>query len=321
MKAADIFTSLYAQARQMQQAQREHDGQCCTVATSGSSAFDPDRPILHEDLPLLFRLARICAKHMKRIDADKSAGKLTMAQAVEFSRPIEVVVDYIAARLARCTVNQWPGPGERFGRLIVVEPSYESLLLNTRTGHDRVVTCRCDCGNTIDALLGNLVRGQTTSCGCWASEAKAERATIHGDSGSRLYWIWHNMIERTTNPQAKRYSDYGGRGIAVCPEWSGSYSTFRAWALSHGYQPGLQIDRVDNSGPYSPSNCAWATRKQQCRNTRRNVIVTYNGRSMTLIEASELSRIPYGTLIRRRRDGWPESRLFDNPKHGGRRQK
>lgn len=313
MKAADIFTSLYAQARQMQQAQRERDGQY-------HPAFDPKQPIPHEDLPLLFRLARICAEHMKQIATAKSAGELTMAQAIELAQLIEVVVDYIAARLGRCTVNQWPGPSERFGRLTVIEPSYESLLLNTRTGHDRLVTCRCDCGNTIDALLGNLVRGNTTSCGCRAREVTSERVKIHGDTGSRLYWVWNNMVSRTTNPQARRYSDYGGRGITVCPEWRSSYSTFMAWAISHGYQPGLQIDRVDNSGPYSPSNCAWATRKQQCRNTRRNVIVTYNGRSMTLIEASELSGIPYGTLARRRRNGWPESRLFDDPKPGGRRQ-
>ena len=54
-------------------------------------------------------------------------------------------------------------------------------------------------------------------------------------------------------------------------------------------------------------------------NTRRNVIVTYNGRPVTLIEASELTGISYYTLIGRRRRGWPEVKLLETPVKGGRR--
>ena len=54
----------------------------------------------------------------------------------------------------------------------------------------------------------------------------------------------------------------------MCQEWQLSFLTFRTWALSHGYQLGLEIDREDNDGNYSPDNCRFVTRKQNCRNRR-----------------------------------------------------
>lgn len=91
----------------------------------------------------------------------------------------------------------------------------------------------------------------------------------HGGSRSRLHNIWCGMRSRckgTSGHLGRKY--YHSQEIRVCEEWN-DFAVFQSWAMANGYEEGLEIDRRDSDGHYEPSNCRWATRSQQMRNTRK----------------------------------------------------
>ena len=86
-----------------------------------------------------------------------------------------------------------------------------------------------------------------------------------------LKYIWHNMINRCTNPKNKAYKDYGGRGIEVCSRWLNSFEAFREDVGERPLGPTqFSIDRIFNDGNYEPSNVKWATKEEQRNNQRNN---------------------------------------------------
>jgi hypothetical protein len=74
------------------------------------------------------------------------------------------------------------------------------------------------------------------------------------------------MRQRCLYSEHDSYRYYGGRGISVCERWLHSFENFLA---DMGPRPvGMTIDRMDPDGNYEPSNCRWATAKEQQHNKR-----------------------------------------------------
>src|SRR5271169_1229939 len=83
----------------------------------------------------------------------------------------------------------------------------------------------------------------------------------HGMSRTRFYRRWKSMLDRCLNPNTDHYGDYGGRGIRVCRRWL-KFENFLA-DMGQPSDPRMQLERVNNDSHYMPSNCVWATVKQQ----------------------------------------------------------
>lgn len=137
----------------------------------------------------------------------------------------------------------------------------------------------------------------------------------HGLTGSPLFQVWRSMKVRCTDENARSYPRYGGRGISVCEEWMDS-SRFFQWALDNGYDQGLQLDRIDNNGDYTPSNCRWVTPSENARNRSDNVYVDAFGESKLLLDWFQDDRCHANSIVTLRgrlRRGWHPERAIATP--------
>lgn len=92
-----------------------------------------------------------------------------------------------------------------------------------------------------------------------------KRGKNHNKSKDPLYTRWTSMRQRCLDPKCKSYPRYGGRGITICSEWD-NYNLFESWAIEAKFNPELELDRKDNSKGYSPDNCRWVTKANNCNN-------------------------------------------------------
>lgn len=153
--------------------------------------------------------------------------------------------------------------------------------------------CSCDCGNLIVvrgcSLKEDGKRG-SRSCGCLNDERlkrlRQSDHSLHYRHGHARpgkvtgeYGSWRGARGRCNNPRDKQYHRYGGRGIKMCERWS----KFENFLADMGPRPTSKhsLDRwPDNDGNYEPSNCRWATSRQQNHNRR-------NSRHRYMVEAAD----------------------------------
>jgi len=195
--------------------------------------------------------------------------------------------------------------GERFGRLVVIERYGCNVQGRAKW------LCRCDCGRETAVDSRNLKSGNTRSCGCLRRDISVAKATIHGHKrggkASPAYESWTHMIQRCTNHKNKDYRYYGGRGITVCERWR----EFRNFLKDMGEPPpGHEIDRIDNDKSYEPRNCRWVTRAENNRNTRRNRLLSHNGRTQCMAQWDRTLGLFAGCTSQRIRRGWQVERAL-----------
>lgn len=137
------------------------------------------------------------------------------------------------------------------------------------------------------------------------------------DTKSRLYRIWRAMNFRCHQPSHPAYERYAGRGIAVCEEWRNDYVAFMNWAIAHGYNDRLTIDRRDNDRGYTPDNCHWITSRAQ------NLNKTNSLASLTIFGDTKLPAdwtldprcvVEPGIFYNRLKNGWDPGGALITPK-------
>lgn len=222
----------------------------------------------------------------------KSCGCLAHVRKTKTTHPITVVKTRKTGHIRDLT-------GQRFGRLVVI--GYAGVDGSSHA----LYRCRCDCGNTVIKRGSSLKTKGVKSCGCL-------RGQSHGDSSPasnthRVYQIWRNMKDRCLNPNAHEYELYGGMGVTAYDEWANDYLMFKKWALAHGYQANLTLDRIDVDQGYSPENCRWVPQRIQNINRRNMTRYPYHGLGLCRHDMEHVNAML--------RLGFPED-LVDSELHG-----
>lgn len=194
--------------------------------------------------------------------------------------------------------------GKEFERWTVISAADPTITKSNRV-HRRWM-CRCECGTERVVLERSLKNGTSKSCGCYHRDemkviGKCNKK--HGMTNTRLYRIFKHMKNRCYNPNDVSYKNYGMLGITICDEWD-TFDSFSEWALSHGYDERLSIDRLDVTRGYSPDNCRWTDAVTQANNKRNTKYYTYNGETHNIGEWAVIFNIPYKKLWKRINSGW-----------------
>ena len=143
--------------------------------------------------------------------------------------------------------------------------------------------CECSCEQKNRKIVSQdtLRTGRSKSCGCYNKECHK----THGKRYTKSHSAWASMKDRCTNSNNEMYKYYGGRGIKYFDKWE----NFEGFYEDMGECPiGLTLDRIYNNKDYYKENCRWATRQQQGRNKRNNLLINFNNETKCLSEWAEL---------------------------------
>ena len=193
--------------------------------------------------------------------------------------------------------------GRKFGWLTGLAPGHSN-------GAKRYWHFQCRCGKQV-VKIGTEVkkevkRGGTPNCGCLTKHLISKGNTTHGMSKHPAFAVWRSMNDRCRLPTHQAWANYGGRGIKVCKRWQKSFENF--WSdLGPTYKLGLDLNRKNNNGNYTPTNCEWTTRRKNSMNKRNTE------RRVDVMALSKKTGIAHTTIYYRLAHGWPLSELAREP--------
>lgn len=194
--------------------------------------------------------------------------------------------------------------GQQYGRWFVLESHPNPKSKGAR--------CLCSCGTEKLVERRRLRSGESQSCGCLRRELISKREKTHGLGSSAIYKIWNRAVSRCHNPSDPKYPRYGARGIFVCERWRTSVENFVS-DVGHPPFPGATLDRIDNDGPYEPSNVRWTTAAEQSLNKACTRRIEVDGRSVPLLKACQEAGISEKTVRSRLKLGWSLERALNSP--------
>jgi hypothetical protein len=208
--------------------------------------------------------------------------------------------------------------GLKSGRLTVISFAGYKKSTSKSIQRNSFWNVSCECGNTKTLLGSNIQHGFVKSCGCLVRDHLWEPFYKHRMTNSPEHRSWSSMIQRCLNKGSKMYRYYGGRGIKVCKRWLGE-NGFVNFFADMGIRPSQKhsIDRIDNNGHYEPTNCRWVTAKQQNRNKRTNINLTFNGITLPMSEWAEKLGVTRQSIHWRLTHGWPIEKALSLPHKKG----
>ena len=184
--------------------------------------------------------------------------------------------------------------GQQFGKLRILEVN------EVIKGKRKRIFCKClcECGTIKEINYDSLRIGETKSCGC-SKKSNKDKSVIQHDIRKHLYRIYIGMKDRCYNEKCEQYKYYGMNGIKVCTAWLNKFDNFYKWAIKNNYCIGLTLDRINVNGDYKPSNCRWATRKEQNNNKSNNHYITIGNETKTLAQWCDIYSIKYDLVLSR----------------------
>lgn len=155
--------------------------------------------------------------------------------------------------------------GQRFGRLIVMKQTNESLRGMT------VWECKCDCGNTRRVPSSALVSGNTTSCGCLTKER--QRSVVALPEGEAAFNFLIKSYRQNARTKGRVFEltkdEFRKLTSSVCFYCGIKPSSVINHACFNGVYAYNGVDRIDSDKGYTTDNCVSCCKR--CNRAKDNM--------------------------------------------------